>query len=72
MHCLSCAAFLDLTSKLPEANLPEISQLMWVHLEEPPEDTSVLHSSGERLWFLTTLRDFWYIFLAGSFDAAAT
>ena len=37
---LSCAAFLDYTTETPEADVPDVSQLMFVHIEEPaPEET---------------------------------
>ena len=54
---LSCAAFLDFTAESPEAKMPEVVQVMWVHLEEPEPDTSVRDPSGERVWFRTPLRD---------------
>ena len=54
---LSCAAFLDFTAESPEAKMPEVMQLMWVHLEEPDADMEVKDSSGERVWFRTPLRD---------------
>ena len=54
---LSCAAFLDFTAESPEAKMPEVVQVMWVHLEEPEPDVQVKDPSGERLWFRTPLRD---------------
>ena len=52
---LSCAAFLDFTKEIPEAAVPDVSQLMWVHIEEPaPEETILI---GDRIWFQTQLRD---------------
>ena len=54
---LSCAAFLDYTTETPNAKLPEVMQLMWVHLEEPEAESSVLDGSGERIWYLSCLRD---------------
>ena len=54
---LSCAAFLDFTAESPEAKMPEVVQVMWVHLEEPEPDAQVKDPSGERLWFRTPLRD---------------
>lgn len=54
---LSCAAFLDYTSETPDASLPEVSQLMWVHIEEPAPDAEILESSGDRIWYRVALRD---------------
>ena len=54
---LSCAAFLDYTAENPEAMVPEVNQLMWVHIEEPQPEDTVKDNSGERIWFITTLRD---------------
>jgi len=52
---LSCAAFLDYTTETPQAAVPDVSQLMWVHIEEPAQDHTILF--GDRIWFLTQLRD---------------
>ena len=54
---LSCAAFLDYTSETPHAALPEVNQLMWVHIEEPDRDAEVVDGSGERLWYRVATRD---------------
>ena len=56
---LSCTAFLDLSSENPHAKLPEVSQLMWVHLEEPEAESEVTTTGtdGERIWFVATVRD---------------
>ena len=43
---ISCAAFLDHSSDTPQAQLPEVVQLMWVHIEEPDPDEQVLDPSG--------------------------
>ena len=56
-QALSCAAFLDYTSETPEAALPEVVQLMWVHIEEPDSDGEVLDSSGGHIWYRAALRD---------------
>ena len=40
---LSCSAFLDYSSSTPEANVPEVVQLMWLHVEEPEVTADVLH-----------------------------
>ena len=52
---LSCAAFLDYTTETPEANVPDVSQLMFVHIEEPAPEENIL--SGDRVWLVTQLRD---------------
>ena len=54
---LSCAAFLDFTAESPEAQMPGVMQVMWVHLEEPDTDVNVTDPSGERVWFRIPLRD---------------
>ena len=54
---LSCIAFLDFTSESPEAKMPGVVQVMWVHLEEPEPEVHVRDPSGERVWFRTPLRD---------------
>ena len=54
---LSCAAFLDFTSEEPKANMPEVMQLLWMHLEEPEVGYNIMENSGQRLWYLTKLRD---------------
>ena len=52
---LSCAAFLDYTTETPEANVPDVSQLMFVHIEEPAPQENIL--SGDRVWLVTPVRD---------------
>ena len=55
---LSCAAFLDFTSEAPTADMPEVTQLRWAHLEEPEPDESVLDpKSQDRIWFRVSFRD---------------
>lgn len=54
---LSCCAFLDYTSETPLATIPSITQLMWIHVEEPEPEVQILEASGTRLWFRTTVRD---------------
>lgn len=57
---LSCAAFLDYTSDLTEADMPEVVQIMWVHLEAPAPDDVVTvpdTAAGSRIWFRTQVRD---------------
>ena len=53
---LSCAAFLDFTSEAPQADMPSVVQLCWVHLEEPEPDTDVV-VGGERIWYTVSGRD---------------
>ena len=52
---LSCSAFLDYSSSTPEANVPEVVQLMWLHLEEPEAKADVLHQ--DRVWYKVCARD---------------
>jgi hypothetical protein len=54
---LSCCAFLDYTSESPHANIPAITQLMWIHVEEPEPEVEILDSTGTRIWFRTSVRD---------------
>jgi len=54
---LSCCAFLDFTSESPEANMPEIVQINWAHVEEPQRDQQVIEKSGARVWFIGEMRD---------------
>ena len=54
---LSCCAFLDFTSESPKAEMPDVVQINWVHLEEPQIGTGVLDKTGSRLWFLVDARD---------------
>ena len=56
-QALSCAAFLDYTTETPGAALPEVMQLMWVHIEEPDPDEEVLDPSGNHIWYRVALRD---------------
>ncbi len=53
---LSCLTFLDYTSENP-APLPDVTQLMWVHLEEPDPDADVHNSKRSRLWYRVSARD---------------
>ena len=48
---LSCAAFLDYTTETPEADVPDVSQLMFLHIEEPAPEENIL--SNYRVWVLT-------------------
>ena len=52
---LSCSAFLDYSSSTPEANVPEVVQLMWLHLEEPEPKADVVHQ--DRVWYKICARD---------------
>ena len=53
---LSCATFLDFTSEAPQADMPSVVQLCWVHLEEPEPETDVV-VGGERIWYTVSVRD---------------
>ena len=46
-----------MTSENPTANMPEVSQLMWGHPEEPDKDAGVLDKDGGRIFFRIVLRD---------------
>jgi len=52
---LGAVAFMDFTSKNPEAELPPIMQVMHGNLEEPTGD--VTYGGSDRIWFVTKLRD---------------
>ena len=56
-QALSCADLLDYTTETPEAALPEVVQLMWVHFEEPDPDGEVLDPSGIHIWYRVGLRN---------------
>ena len=47
---------MDVTSECTAAPLPEVSQLMWVHIEEPTPGSEVTGSTGTRIWYHTTVR----------------
>ena len=52
---LSCSAFLDYSRSTPDANVPEVVQLMWLHIEEPEVTADVLHK--DRIWYKICARD---------------
>ena len=52
---LSCAAFLDYTTETPNAAVPAVTQVMWMHFEEPGPGQEIMFQ--ERLWFLLQVRD---------------
>ena len=52
---LSCSAFLDYSTASPEANMPDVVQLMWLHLEEPEAQADVVHQ--DRVWYKICARD---------------
>lgn len=54
---LSCTAFLDFTSEQPNANMPEIVQVPWLHVEEPQPGDGILDQSGSRVWYHIAGRD---------------
>ena len=49
---------LGFTSEAFDADLPEVTQVMWMHLEEPEPDASVVDKkTGGRIWYRVQLRD---------------
>ena len=55
---LSCCAFLDFASELPQAeDMPEVVQVNWVRVEEPMAGARIMDKSGERIWFLAKMCD---------------
>ena len=54
---LCCAAFLDLTSEEPTAQMPQVVQLVWLQLEEPNSEDKVTVDNGSRLWLVAKARD---------------
>ena len=54
---ISCAAFLDFTTEIPDAAFPEVVQIMWVHIEEPEPDEEILDPTGNHIWYRAALRD---------------
>ena len=52
---LSCSAFLDYSTASPEADMPEVVQLMWLHVEEPEINKDVVHQ--DRVWYKIRARD---------------
>ena len=54
---LSCAAFLSLTSRQPDADMPEMVQLAWVRIDEPAVHEQVQAKGSQRLWYQATCRD---------------
>ena len=54
---LLCAAFLDYTRDNEKASVPDVVQLMWVHIEEPESSASILDASQQRIWYLAQLPD---------------
>jgi hypothetical protein len=53
---IAASAFLDYTSQNPEANLPNVMQIMAATIEEPTG--SVTAEGTERIWFITKFREF--------------
>ena len=45
------------TTETPEADLPEVVQLVWVHVEELDRDGEVLDTSGNHTWCRVAVRD---------------
>ena len=57
---LSCSAFLDYSRSTPDANVPEVVQLMWLHIEEPEGTADVLRKDGPnsyKVWYKICARD---------------
>ena len=54
---LACASLLDSTYKEPSVTMPEVTQLLWLCLDEPDRDQSVKEKGGTRLWFVATAHD---------------
>ena len=55
---LSCCAFLAMASEDPQATLPHLLQVNGMRLEEPEPSDAVVESTGQRVFFTTTARDF--------------
>ena len=53
---IAASAFLDCTSRNPDANLPNVMQIMAATIEEP--SGSVIAQGTERIWFVTKFREF--------------
>ena len=51
------AAFFDLSSENPAAPVPDVSQFMWIHIEEPDPSAKVLDTTNSRVWFKVLMRD---------------
>ena len=71
-QALLCADLLDYTTETPEAALPEVVQLMWVHFEEPDPDGEVLDPSGIHIWYRVGLRNMSGSVLLGIAQRCAT
>lgn len=55
---LSCCAFLDYASELPQAeHMPEVVQVNWAKIDEPMPGMNILDKTGQRIWFLTKMSD---------------
>ena len=54
---LSCSAFLDFTCEAPNASMPQVVQLMWLHIEEPDPHATVTESSSGRIWYRASAKD---------------
>ena len=55
---LSCCAFLDFASEMPEAeHMPQVVQLNWCRVCEPMPGSAVVDKTRQRIWFLTKLSD---------------
>ena len=54
---LFCAAYWEYTAEMPEASMPPIVKLMWVHEGEPDADSEVLDFSGTLIGYRVQAED---------------
>ena len=52
-----CCAGLDFAAECPTATVPEVVQINWCRIEEPEPGADVFAPGGERIWFVTTIKD---------------
>ena len=56
---IGTTAFLDYTAQNPDANMPEVSQIMLATIEEPTGSVTIVNAdNSERIWFTTNVREF--------------
>ncbi len=55
---MSCCAFLAMASEDPNVSLPHLLQVNGMRLEEPELGDPVVENKSQRLFFMTTARDF--------------
>ena len=63
--------FLEMAPEDPDAALPQLLQVNGMRIEEPEPGDSVLESRGQRIFFVTTARDFSRSCKVGVSQAAA-